>query len=391
MRIKFNHILLAITFVATTSMYGMNDCSQLVRELDELQAEMDELSDLESSDFDESSDDRSSDKKPYEQLNGHAGNVNCISMLPWQFLFDDKDEPQMVSCSDDGILIFWYNGSCIDQVYAHTKPINKVRVVEGKKHSYVVSCSDDKKIKIWDGDTKELVKTLRGNAAPVLDVLWVNRDYLWLGGKKSPVLVSAAADGKVCIWDANYFTLPLMVLTWHKKPVRCLLQLDDRNGEFIASGSDDCKVIISNTFDGECARILTGHQAPVTALHKGVVENKRIIISGDKNGVIKLWDYAEGKCIHTFKSEHDGAIAGFGDCPFYQESAEGFEYGSWMFFFQDTCYVTAYDYAAQKTLWTKKLKGAALTSLLLEASSDVPKIYYAGKGSGSIFVVPLEH
>lgn len=57
----------------------------------------------------------------------------------------------------------------------------------------IISCSDDKSVKVWDINTGEILNSFEGHSDYVYAV-----DFL-----KNGNLVTGARDGTVCIWDTN--------------------------------------------------------------------------------------------------------------------------------------------------------------------------------------------
>ena len=85
-------------------------------------------------------------------------------------------------------------------------------------------------IKIWDLNTGQCVKTLRGHEHYVISVIELNGGYLASGSA-----ASGSADGSIKIWDIKNGQC-VKTLRGHAGTVTQLIQLNDRR---LASGSAD--------------------------------------------------------------------------------------------------------------------------------------------------------
>ncbi len=90
-------------------------------------------------------------------------------------------------------------------------------------------------------------------------------------------------------------------LTGHKEWIRCIRRLS-KNGNTVASGSDDYMIKIWNLETGECIKTLRGHEDSVTCFE--MYDEK--LISGSWDGLIKIWDLKKNECIqnlegHTYR------------------------------------------------------------------------------------------
>lgn len=153
--------------------------------------------------------------------------------------------------------------------------------------------SKDTIIRVWNRETFELVRTLRGHEGPVNAVCSE-------GGK----LVSASGDGKLILWDIQTGER-LRTLEGHDRGLACIefrvrlllwstwnfINSLSQSG-LIISGSNDCKIKIWSAETGECLRTLTGHGALVRALAFDPANGRLASASYDKS--IRLWDVSTG-------------------------------------------------------------------------------------------------
>jgi WD40 repeat protein len=79
----------------------------------------------------------------------------------------------------------------------HEKEINCVRF--NLTADVIVSCSDDKTTKLWDGGTGGCLATFMGHSSFVNSVCFVDNDrYVY----------SAAYDRSICVWDRGQLVHP---------------------------------------------------------------------------------------------------------------------------------------------------------------------------------------
>jgi WD40 repeat protein len=200
----------------------------------------------------------------------------------------------------------------------------------------IASGSEDKTIKIWDGISLELVKTLEYHFGPVYSVSW-NRDgsnlasgsqdktikildtstarVITLEGHSSLVLsvtwnhdsskiVSGSADKTIKLWDirksisdsAMTWTL-LKTLEGHSDYVYSVSWNHD--GSRIISGSSDTTIKIWDSSTGIVLRTLTGHSGYVLAVSWSHDESK--IVSGSRDSTVKIWNAITGDLIKTLE------------------------------------------------------------------------------------------
>jgi F-box/WD-40 domain protein MET30 len=135
---------------------------------------------------------------------------------------------------------------------AHNEQLNKVRLLGDNK--LILTCSNDGSIKLWNIDSKTVVRCLVGHTAPIVSVamLGLSNDYT-----KINLIVSGSLDNTIKVWD--------------------------------------CKT-------GKCEKTLFGHMDGVWTVDADSLR----IVSGSRDKTIKVWDVTTGLLI--FEAQNDCSV-----------------------------------------------------------------------------------
>ncbi|KIY66907.1 WD40 repeat-like protein [Cylindrobasidium torrendii FP15055 ss-10] len=229
------------------------------------------------------------------ELEGHRGSVLCI-----KFVWEVEGEKGLVfsGSSDSTVCIWdlWLVKNAEGDVELRTKVhavlkghgggVLDLEVVD----DWIITCSKDGVIRIWQRDSLEIHQTLRGHDGPVNAVCAE-------GGR----LVSASGDGKLILWDI-VTGHRIRTLEGHDRGLACI---EFKDG-LIISGSNDCKIKVWSAATGECLNTFTGHTALVRALSYDPATSRLASASYDKS--IRLWDVSTGKLLRELKHHHTSHI-----------------------------------------------------------------------------------
>ncbi|KAI9105788.1 WD40-repeat-containing domain protein [Phlyctochytrium arcticum] len=207
-------------------------------------------------------------------LEGHAAGVVCLH-------FNDKI---LASGSVDGSIRVWNLGAgCCYTLTGHRDWVNKVQIVDKKR---LVSCSDDATVKIWDLETRQVLRTLSDHVGQIqgMQVILPHSPprvdgILVTGG----LLVTGALDNTVRIWCLETGEC-LKKLFGHVEGVWCI-GVDSLR---IVSGSQDRKVMVWELESGKSMYELTGHQGAVNVCQLSDTK----IVTGGEDGVVRIWDFS---------------------------------------------------------------------------------------------------
>lgn len=233
----------------------------------------------------------------------------------------------VVGSGEDGTVKIWdyESGEFERSMRGHSDAVQSIAF--DSSGNMMASCSADLSVKLWDFQTYECCKTLQGHEHNVSGVCFIPPgDYL----------ASCSRDNTIKIWEAatGYCT---KTLTGHDDWVRCIAASAD--GKLLVSGSNDQSVRIWDVESGNCIAELRDHthvvesvafsttqaalsivtscgsvgqlgtgggEAAATAMEaEGTVPV--YIVSGSRDKHVKLWDLATRQCIHTFVG-HDNWV-----------------------------------------------------------------------------------
>jgi WD40 repeat protein len=231
--------------------------------------------------------------------------------------------------------------SLLNSFKAHSDRITRIKQSPFNTNTntnYVATCSEDRKVKIWNVSSSfdwTLITTYSQNSSRVYGLEWLDNDTLASGGASdytiklwSPTtgqtkrtirtigqdvyslkllntnihLAAGLQYGDINIYNINDGNL-VSSLKGHRNLVRDLVQL---SADLLASSSGyiDKTVRIWDLTTNTCKFILSGHTHWVFGL-KQITPN--ILASGSEDKTIKLWDIATGQLIRTLTG-HTGEI-----------------------------------------------------------------------------------
>lgn len=149
--------------------------------------------------------------------------------------FNPKDPNTFASACLDRTVKIWSLGSNVPNftmVTHGSKGVNYADYYPQSDKPYLITCSDDKTIKIWDYQTKSCVATLEGHLSNVSFAVF---------HPELPLIVSGSEDGTVKIWNANTFKLEKSI-NYSLERLWCIALLPKSN--LIAIGGDSGYVIV---------------------------------------------------------------------------------------------------------------------------------------------------
>ncbi|MBE9072188.1 WD40 repeat domain-containing protein [Microcystis sp. LEGE 08355] len=185
-------------------------------------------------------------------------------------------------------LLYWKSER--NRLEGHDSPVQSVNFSPDGKT--LVSGSEDKTIKLWNGSTGQEIRTLKGHDK------WVNSVNFSPDGK---TLVSGSEDKTIKLWNVETGQ-EIRTLKGHNYVNSVNFSPD---GKTLVSGSDDNTIKLWNESTGQEIRTLKGHDNWVTSV--SFSPDGKTLVSGSYDNTIKLWDGSTGQEIRTLHG-HDSFV-----------------------------------------------------------------------------------
>ncbi|KAL2866565.1 F-box and WD domain protein [Aspergillus lucknowensis] len=240
----------------------------------------------------------------HRPLLGHTKSVLCLQFDP------SPSEDIIISGSSDKAVIVWRfsTGEKIHEITpAHDDSVLNLRF----DHRYLVTCSKDKLIKIWN--RRHLSAT--DEAYPIVHQgSGVTYPSYIVDTREIPFPHLEDKIAKNHIRTLLPYSL-LMTLEGHTAAVNAIQMNDDE----IVSASGDRLIKIWNIRSGACIKTVVGHSKGIACVQ---FDNQRII-SGSNDDTVRIFDHISGAEVACLKG-HENLVrtvqAGFGDPPGSKET-----------------------------------------------------------------------
>lgn len=210
--------------------------------------------------------------------NAHKKSISGIKFSP--------DGRYMGSGSADCSIKIWR----MDFVYEKTLMGHRLGINEfswSSDSKLIVSCSDDKLVKVFDVSSGRCVKTLKGHT---------NYVFCCCFNPSGTLIASGSFDETIRIWCARngntIFSIP-----GHEDPVSSVCF--NRDGAYLASGSYDGIVRIWDSTTGTCVKTLIDEEHPPIT-HVKFSPNGKYILASNLNNTLKLWDYQKLRVLKEY-------------------------------------------------------------------------------------------
>lgn len=161
--------------------------------------------------------------------------------------------------------------------------------------SRMVTGAGDSTARLWDCNTQTVQYTMRGHTNWVLCVSWSPR---------GDVIATGSMDSTIRLWDAKTGKPIGKPLSGHSKWISSLCWqpihlVKDGEAPKLVSGSKDGTVKVWDTTHRQCIRTMSGHTSSVSCVRWG---GTNLIYSASHDKSIKVWDGDHGNCVQTLKS-----------------------------------------------------------------------------------------
>lgn len=220
--------------------------------------------------------------KPIHTLVGHRQRIRWMAWSP--------DGTYLASCSDDRRILVWdmRTGKAREPLIGHKGHIYGLAwSPDGRR---LASCSEDRSVRIWDVPGGRLLSTLLGHNGQIYSVAWSPRASL---------LASCGFDRTVRLWDV-VSEKERFVLQGHSGPVYSVVWSPD--GHTLASASSDTTIRLWDSDTSKQQRELKAHFGPVYSLAWSPDD---ILASGAQDRTVRLWNPRKGLSTYQFEGHSD--------------------------------------------------------------------------------------
>lgn len=152
---------------------------------------------------------------------------------------------------------------------------------------YLASGAADKFVKLFDVETKKLIRSFEGHTHHVLGVTWKG------DGSR---LASAGADNAIKIWNVETGEQHRTIANYTKQvtAIHFIGATDN-----LVSGSGDKTIKMHRSNDGANYRTFSGSTDFVYSV--AATRDESIVVGGGEDGVLRVWNGADGKELFKFE------------------------------------------------------------------------------------------
>jgi WD40 repeat protein len=221
-------------------------------------------------------------------LKGHLKSLVCVAFAPTHF---DAPEysgehapfPLLATGSQDSTIRLWNieSGQCVKTLKGHSYAVWSVAF--HPSGNLLVSGSNDSTVKLWNTHTGQSLRTLRGYSTGIKSLAF---------SPDGQCLVSSSDNKKISLWSLQTGACT-RTLDCHLSWIWCVVF--SPNGQLLASSSSDNTIKLWQTSTWKPIKTLQGHLSLVFAV--AFSPDGRILASASDDTTVRLWDVQTGECL----------------------------------------------------------------------------------------------
>ncbi|CAO3624223.1 unnamed protein product [Cunninghamella blakesleeana] len=158
-------------------------------------------------------------------------------------------------------------------------------------NEYLISCSQDQTVRLWDLNTYENLVVYKNHNYPVWDV-----DF----GPFGFYFATASHDRTARLWSCDHI-YPLRIFAGHLSDVDVVKF--HPNSKYLVTGSSDKTARLWDVQRGTCVRVFNGHSGAIRTV--AISPNGRLMASAGDDRTINLWDLGSGRRLKTMTGHSD--------------------------------------------------------------------------------------
>ncbi|MFF3356777.1 WD40 repeat domain-containing protein [Streptomyces sp. NPDC002917] len=205
-------------------------------------------------------------------------------------VFTHDGRTKIVAGGAGGILALWDYGTREREatIRMGKTPVNAVAVhAPAERPIQVIAGANDGTIALWEPQTGQidrlLVPTSRNEGVACLTLA---------PGEHGPVIVSGHFDGTYRVSSLHH-GFPRHRKR-HATAVKAVAWSEIASAPCAAAGDDTGKITLRHLDSGATLRTLHGHRGPVRSLAFSELASLKVLISGSRDGTVRIWDPANG-------------------------------------------------------------------------------------------------
>ena len=240
--------------------------------------------------------------EPRNTLPGAGREVNSVAVAP--------DGRLALTGSDDHTARLWNIATGLEQGRIECKhPIKAVAF--DQVGSRFVTASGDRLIRIWNAETRQEIRTLKGHTRTPRAAAFSPDGQTLVSGGGDFGAGKETIPGEIILWDLTGYRNAI-TLDGHADIVRSLAFSPD--GMLLASGSDDCTVMVWDAVTGKYRTTLGWFTHSVRCV-AFAPDGKTLAIAcggvwnAHEPGEVKLWDLSTGRVRAVLRGHRAGVLA----------------------------------------------------------------------------------